>query len=126
MEQAIFKAFKEIPKDKVSFIKLTGRITGSKVYFLIHNAKTYEAYVDIDFLSKRLQLTKSQIFKLIDENNILIDSNAYRSGIHYYLSIDDVEFLVNESAVTNKDKHVNGLQHLFNAVLEQHAKSHSL
>ena len=122
-DQVIFKAFKEIPKYNVSFIKLTNRITDSKVYFLIHNAKTYEAYIDIEFLARKLELTKSQIFSLIDENSFLVDSYCYREGIHYYLSIDDALILVKESKVTNKDKHRNGLQRLFNAVLEQHAKS---
>ena len=122
-EQVIFKAFKEIPKYKVSFIKLTNRITDSKVYFLIHNAKAYEAYINIEFLARKLELTKEQIFNLIDENSFLVDSYCYREGIHYYLSIEDALILVEESPVKNKDKHVNGLQHLFNAVLEQHAKS---
>ena len=121
-DQVIFRAFKEIPKYKVSFIKLTNRITDSKVYFLIHNAKAYEAYVDIEFLARKLELTKSQIFSIIDENAFMIDSYCYREGIHYYLSIEDALILVQESPVKNKDKYMKGLQYLFNAVLERHAK----
>ena len=120
-DQVIFKAFKEIPKYKVSFIKLTNRITDSKVYFLIYNDA--KAYIDIDFLARKLELSKSQIFSLINENAFLVDSYCYREGIHYYLSIEDAFLLVQEAPVKNKDKHMNGLQYLFNAVLERHAKS---
>lgn len=119
-EQVIFKAMQEIPKDNVGFTELTNSITNAKVYFLIYNAKPY---IDIDFLARKLELTKEQIFSLIDENAFLVDSYTYRSGIHYYLSINDAFLLVKESPVKNKDKHLNGLQYVFNTALEKHRKS---
>ena len=119
-EQVIFKAMQEIPKDNIGFAQLVNSITNAKVYFLIHEAK---AYIDIDFLLRKLQLTKSQIFSMIDEDNILVDSYTYREGIHYYLSIDDALILVQHSTVKNKDKHTNGLQYVFNKALEKYAKT---
>ena len=119
-EQVIFKAMQEIPKDNIGFAQLVNSITNAKVYFLIHEAK---AYIDIDFLLRKLQLTKSQIFSMIDEDNILVDSYTYREGIHYYLSIDDALILVQHSTVKNKDKHTNGLQYVFNKALDKYARS---
>lgn len=119
-EQVIFRADSEIPTDNIGFTQLVNSITNAKVYFLIYNAK---AYVDIDFIARKLQLSKSQIFSMIDEDNILVDSYTYRTGVHYYLSIEDALILVKESAVTNKQKHTNGLQYVFNKALEKYAKS---
>ena len=102
-EQVIFKADSEITKDTIGFTQLTNTITDSKVYFLIYEAT---AYVDIEFLIKKLELTKSQIFSLIDENSFLVDSYCYRTGIHYYVQIEDALLLVKESERKNKDKHV--------------------
>ena len=56
-------------------------------------------------------------------DNILVDSYTYRQGIHYYLSIEDALLLVKESTVTNKQKHIDGLQYVFNKALEKYAKS---
>ena len=119
-EQVIFKAMNEIPKDNVGFTKLVNSITNAKVYFLIYKGK---AYIDIDFLARKLELTKSQIFSMINEDNILVDSYTYRQGIHYYLSIEDALILVKESTVKNKDRHMNGLQYVFNKALEKYATS---
>ena len=119
-EQVIFRADSEIPTDNIGFTQLVNSITNAKVYFLIYEAK---AYVDIDFIARKLQLSKSQIFSIIDEDNILVDSYTYRTGVHYYLSIEDALILVKESAVTNKQKHTNGLQYVFNKALEKYAKS---
>ena len=119
-EQVIFKAMQEIPKDNIGFAQLVNSITNAKVYFLIHEAK---AYIDIDFLLRKLQLTKSQIFSMIDEDNILVDSYTYREGIHYYVQIEDALLLVEESNVKNKDKHTIGLQYVFNKALDKYAKS---
>ena len=119
-EQVIFKADSEIPTDNIGFTQLVNSITNAKVYFLIYEAK---AYVDIDFIARKLQLSKSQIFSMIDEDNILVDSYTYRDGIHYYLSIEDALILVKDSAVTNKQKHTNGLQYVFNKALEKYAKT---
>ena len=119
-EQVIFKADSEISADNIGFTQLVNSITNAKVYFLIYEAK---AYVDIDFIARKLQLSKSQIFSMIDEDNILVDSYTYREGVHYYLSIEDALILVKDSAVTNKDKHTNGLQYVFNKALEKYAKT---
>ena len=119
-EQVIFKAMQEISKDKVGITKLVNSITNATTYFLIYNAKSY---VDIEFISRKLQLTKEKIFSMIDEDNILVDSYTYRSGIHYYLTIEDVLLLVQDSPVKNKDKHVIGMQYVFNKALEKHKKS---
>ena len=119
-EQVIFKAFKEISADNIGITQLTNTITDSKVYFLIYKGK---AYIDIDFLAIKLELSKSQIFSIIDEDNILVDSYTYRTGIHYYLSIEDALLLVKESPVKNKDKHANGIQFVFNKALDKYAKS---
>lgn len=119
-DRVIFKAFKEIPKENIGFTQLTNTITDSRVYFLIYKCK---AYIDIDFLLRKLELSKSQIFSLIDENSFLVDSYTYRSGIHYYLSIEDALILVEESKVTNKQKHIDGLQYVFNKALDKYAKS---
>lgn len=119
-EQVIFKADSEISADKVGFTELTNTITNAKVYFLIYNAK---AYMDIDFLAIKLELTKSEIFSLIDENSFLVDSYTYRQGIHYYLSIEDALLLVKESERKNKDKHVSGLTFVFNKALDKYART---
>ena len=116
----IFKAFKEIPYESIGFTKLVNTITDARVYFLIYKGK---AYIDIDFLARKLELTKSQIFSMIDEDNILVDSYTYRQGIHYYLTIEDALLLVQQSTVKDKNKHVNGLQYVFNKALEKYAKS---
>lgn len=119
-EQVIVKAMKEIPYEKVGFTELLNDITNAKIYFLVYNAKPY---IDIDFLVRKLELTKEQIFNLIDEDNILADSYTYREGRHYYLGIDDALLLVKESNLTNKQKHRDGLQYVFDTALEKYAKS---
>ena len=119
-EQVIFKALEEIPHEKVGITELTNDITNTKIYFLIYKEK---AYINIDFLVRKLEVTKEKIFSLINEDNILVDSYTYRSGIHYYLTINDAFLLVKESAVKDKDKHLNGLQYVFNTALEKYRKS---
>ena len=118
-EQVIFKAMQEIPKDNVGFTKLVNTITNNETYFLIYNATPY---ADIEFISRKLAMTKEQIFYLVNEDNILVDSYTYRQGIHYYLSIEDVLLLVKESNVKDKQKHVIGMQYVFNKALEKHKK----
>ena len=119
-EQVIFRADSEIKKDSIGFTELTNTITNAKVYFLIYKGK---AYIDTDFLARKLQLSKSQIFSLIDEDNILVDSYTYRQGIHYYVQIEDALLLVQQSNVKNKDKHTIGLQYVFNKALDKYARS---
>ena len=119
-EQVIFKAMNEIPADKIAITELTNDITNAKIYFLIHEGK---ANIDIDFLVRKLEVTKEQIFSLVDEDNILADSYTYREGRHYYLGIDDALLLVKESKVTNKQKHVNGMQYVFDSALEKYHKA---
>ena len=119
-EQVIFKAMQEIPYEKVGFTELTNDITNAKIYFLIHEGK---ANIDITFLVRKLELSKEQIFNLVDEDNILADSYTYREGRNYYLQMEDALLLVKESKVKDKDKHVNGLEYVFNSALEKHRKS---
>ena len=69
-EQVIFKGMQDIPKDKVGITKLVNDITDTSIYFMIYNAK---AYVDTDFLARKLELSKSQIFSMTSKSieNIL-------------------------------------------------------
>ena len=119
-EQVIFKAMQEIPADKIAITELTNDITNDKIYFLIHEGK---AYINIPFLVRKLELSKEQIFNLVNEDNILADSYTYREGRNYYLQLEDALLLVKESKVKDKDKHVNGLEYVFNSALEKHRKS---
>ena len=119
-EQVIFKAMQEIPADKIAITELTNDITNDKIYFLIHEGK---AYINIPFLVRKLELSKEQIFNLVNEDNILADSYTYREGRNYYLQMEDALLLVKESKVKDKDKHVNGLEYVFNSALEKHRKS---
>ena len=119
-EQVIFKAMQEIPADKIAITELTNDITNDKIYFLIHEGK---ANIDITFLVRKLELSKEQIFNLVNEDNILADSYTYREGRNYYLQMEDALLLVKESKVKDKDKHVNGLEYVFNSALEKHRKS---
>ena len=119
-EQVIFKAMNEIPKDKIAITELTNDITSAKIYFLIHEAKPF---IDVSFLVRKLELTKEQIFNLVNEDNILADSYTYREGRNYYLGIDDALLLVKESKVKDKDKHRDGLQYVFDTALEKYRKS---
>ena len=119
-EQVIFKAMQEIPADKIAITELTNDITNAKIYFLIHEGK---ANIDITFLVRKLELSKEQIFNLVNEDNILADSYTYREGRNYYLQMEDALLLVKESKVKDKDKHVNGLQYVFDTALEKHRKS---
>ena len=110
----------EIPYEKVGFTYLLNEINDNKIYFLIHEERPY---VDVTFLVRKLELTKEQIFSLVNEDNILADSYTYRQGRNYYLQMDDVLLLVKESKVTDKDKHVNGLTYVFDTALEKYRKS---
>ena len=119
-EQVIFKAMSEIEADKVGFTYLVNEINDNKIYFLIHEGKPY---IDISFLLRKLEFTKEKIFSLVDEDNILADSYTYREGRNYYLGIEDVEVLVKESKVKDKQKHRDGLQYVFDTALEKYHKS---
>ena len=120
-EQVIFKAMSEIEADKVGFTYLVNEINDNKIYFLIHEERPY---INIDFLVRKLELTKEQIFSLVPEDNILADSYTYREGRNYYLQMDDVLLLVKESKVKDdKEKHVNGLTYVFDTALEKYWKS---
>ena len=121
-EQVIFRAMQEITYEKVGFTYLVNDINdnNNKIYFLIHEERPY---IDVSFLARKLEFTKEKIFSLVNEDNILADSYTYREGRNYYLSIEDVEVLVKESKVKDKQKHRDGLQYVFDTALEKYHKS---
>ena len=119
-EVVVFQGERDVT-DAVGITELINDINDNRVPILILDGRPY---IHVDFIKRKLNYeTKKSMFALIDNDKILVDCHKFSNDIRYFLGMEEVEILIENSLEKDKTKHRDGLEYIATVGLEKHRKS---